>query len=131
MKRRPSSVPREERLNSEFKKEIYEIISRKLHDSEICAMVSVTDVNVSKDLAHAKVFISVFSSDKEKEKITFNAVKKNAKKIRYELASSMRIRTVPELNFILDESMEYGDKMDKLFLSINKERKENDGGEDA
>ena len=127
MNKRRSGVPREERLNSEFQKEIYEIISRKLNDTDICAMVSVTDVSVSKDLAHAKVFLSVYSTDAEKKERTFAAIKKNAKKIRFFLASSMRIRTVPELDFIADDSMEYGDKMDKLFLSINKGKGENDG----
>ena len=43
----------------------------------------------------------------------------NAKKIRFELAKVIRARTVPELKFILDDSMEYGDKMEKLFKSIN------------
>lgn len=127
MNKRRSGVPREERLNSEFQKEIYEIISRKLNDPDICAMVSVTGVAVSKDLAHAKVFLSVYSKDEEKKERTFAAIKKNAKKIRFFLASSMRIRTVPELDFIADNSMEYGDKMDKLFLSINKEKGESDG----
>ena len=44
----------------------------------------------------------------------------DAKKIRYELSKVIRARTVPELHFFLDDSMEYGDKMDKLFKSISK-----------
>ncbi|MBR0190293.1 MAG: 30S ribosome-binding factor RbfA, partial [Clostridia bacterium] len=65
MKSHNSSVPRTDRLNSEFKKEIYEIISRRLNDPEITEMVSVMKVDVSRDLSYAKVFVSVFSTDKE------------------------------------------------------------------
>lgn len=118
---RAGKVPRTERLNSEFKKEIYEIIARKLNDPAITEMVSVTKVEVSRDLSYAKVFVSVYSTDENKKKATFNAVKNDAKKIRFELASSMRIRTVPELDIVDDDSMEYGDKMDKLFAKIHKD----------
>nr|MBO4518303.1 30S ribosome-binding factor RbfA [Clostridia bacterium] len=118
MKKRTSAVPRTDRLNSEFKKEIYEIISRRLNDPDITEMVSVMEVDVSRDLSYAKVFVSVFSKDEEKKLKTFGAIKKNAKRIRYFLGGAMRIRTVPELSFVLDGSMEYGDKMDKLFAEI-------------
>ncbi len=123
MKKRTGAVSRTERLNSEFKKEIYEIISRRLNDTDITEMVSVIKVDVSRDLSYAKVFVSVFSNDEEKKLKTFDAIKRNAKRIRYELGGAMRIRTVPELSFILDESMEYGDKMNRLFAQI--ERGEN------
>lgn len=123
MKGRGSSVPRTDRLNSEFKKEIYEIISRRLNDPEITEMVSVTKVDVSRDLSYAKVFVSVFSADKERSKKTFDAIRKNAKRIRYELGGSMRIRTVPELSFVLDGSMEYSDKINKIFAEIEKGEK--------
>ena len=120
MNNRNGAVKRTDRLNSELKKEIHEIISRRLNDPEITEMVSVTGVDVTRDLSQAKVFISVFSTDKNKQEKTFNAIKKNAKKIRFELGGSMRIRTVPELSFVLDGSMEYSDKMNKLFAEIEK-----------
>ena len=86
-------------------------------------MFSITKVEASKDLAHADVYISVYSRDEEKKKQTFEAIKNDAKRIRFELAKSSRARTVPELHFILDGSMEYGDKMDKLFIQIAKGEK--------
>ena len=107
-------------MNSEFKKEIYEIIARKLNDPEITEMVSVMKVDVSRDLSYAKVFVSVFSTDAAKQKRTFDAICKNAKRIRFELGSAMRIRTVPELSFVLDGSMEYSDKINKIFAAIEK-----------
>lgn len=123
MKKRTGAVPRTERLNSELKKEIYEIISRRLNDPDITEMVSVMKVDVSRDLSVAKVFVSVYSTDERKKLATFDAICKNAKRIRYELGGSMRIRTVPELSFVLDGSMEYGDKMNRLFAEIEKGEK--------
>lgn len=112
-------VSRSDRLNAEFQKEIYEIISRRLKNPLVTEMFSVMAVDTSRDLSHAKVYISVYSTNEEKKKTTFEAIRADAKKIRYELAKVIRARTVPELHFFLDGSMEYGDKMDKLFKAIS------------
>ncbi|MBE7087196.1 MAG: 30S ribosome-binding factor RbfA [Clostridiales bacterium] len=109
---------RTEKLNGEFQKEIYEIITRRLKNPLITEMISILRVDTSKDLSHAKVYVSVFSTSPEKCLATFNAIKDDAKRIRYELAKTSKIRTVPELHFILDDSMAYSDKMNKLFLKI-------------
>ncbi len=118
-----SKINRNDRLNGEFQKEIYDIIMRKLKNPLVTEMLSVTSVEASKDLSHAKVYISIFGTNPEKKKTTFDAIIADAKKIRYELAKVIRARTVPELHFILDTSMEYGEKMDKLFKSINEGEK--------
>ena len=115
------AVPRTERLNAEFQREVSDVISRKLKNPLITEMVSVLSVDVSSDLKHAKAFLSVYSKSPEKRDATFSAIKADAKKIRYELGKTMKIRTVPELSFVLDGSMEYGDKMDKLFKKIESE----------
>jgi ribosome-binding factor A len=112
-------VSRSDRLNAEFQKEIYEIISRKLKNPLVTEMFSIIAVDTSRDLSHAKVYVSVYSTNEEKKNATFEAISNDAKKIRYELAKVVRARTVPELHFFLDTSMEYGDKMEKLFKSIN------------
>lgn len=112
-------VSRSDRLNAEFQKEIYDIIARKLKNPLVTEMFSIVAVDTSRDLSHAKVYISVYSKNEEKKTATFEAIKADAKKIRFELAKVVRARTVPELHFFLDTSMEYGDKMEKLFKSIN------------
>lgn len=121
--RKTSKVSRNDRLNGEFQKEIYEIITRRLKNPLITEMFSVLKVDSSRDLSYAKVYISVYSKDEQKKIATFNAISSDAKKIRCELAKVIRARTVPELHFVLDDSMEYGDKMDKLFKSINEGEK--------
>ena len=112
-------VNRNERLNGEFQKEIYQIISRRLKNPLITEMFSIVRVDASRDLSVANVFISIYSTDPLKKKTTFDAIVNDAKKIRYELSKVIMARTVPELRFILDDSMEYGAKMDKLFKSIS------------
>ena len=124
MKRR-NNANRQDRLNSELQKEIYEIISRRLKNPHITEMFSVLKVDCAKDLSFARVYISVYSKDKEKSERTFNAIKDDAKKIRYELSKSMILRTVPELSFILDDSMEYSDKINKILGEIKKSETEN------
>jgi len=116
-------VSRSDRLNAEFQKEIYQIITRRLKNPLITEMFSVLRVDTSRDLSHAKVYLSVYSVSEEKKQQTFNAICQDAKKVRYELSKSVRTRTVPELHFFLDDSMEYGDKMEKLFKSINEGEK--------
>ena len=114
-----------EKINAELQKDIYEVITRRLKNPYITEMVSITAVDTSKDLKHAKVFISVFSTNKERKERTITALKEDAKRIRFELAKVFKARTVPEISFVIDESLEYGDKMDKLLLKIKKE--ENSG----
>jgi len=123
MKKHGGGVSRTDRLNAELKREISEIIAKKLKNPAVTAMVSVTDVDVSPDISYAKVFVSVFSTDENKKNESFAALCADAKKIRYELGKSMRIRTVPELDLVLDRSLEYGDKMDKLLHKISEDEK--------
>ena len=123
MKKHGGGVSRTNRLNAELKREISEIIAKKLKNPAVTAMVSVTDVDVSPDISYAKVFVSVFSTVENKKNESFAALCADAKKIRYALGKSMRIRTVPELDLILDRSLEYGDKMDKLLYKISEDEK--------
>lgn len=116
---------RGERLAGEFQKEIYSIISGKLRTkvSGLSAIISVTEVDVAPDLKSAKVFISVYDTDLERAEQSFKLIKENAGFIRHELSQIMHIRTVPELRFMKDESMAYGEKIDKIISDLNK----NDG----
>lgn len=81
-------------------------------------MFSISEVDVTNDLKHAKVYVSVFSTDKEKSQATFEAICDSAKAVRTELSKTMHIRTVPELHFVPDNSAEYGNKIDKILSTI-------------
>lgn len=109
---------REKRLNSEFQKEIYSILKNKIKNPAISEMFSISEVDVTNDLKHAKVFVSVFSTDKVKAQATFEAICASAKAVRTELSKTMRIRTVPELHFVTDNSADYGNKIDKILSTL-------------
>lgn len=117
---------RSQRLSGEFQKEISNIISVKLRNkfSDMSAIISVTEVDVAPDLKSANVYVSIFDTDKAKAENTFEIIKENAGFIRFELSKIMRTRTVPELRFASDKSMEYGAKIDKILNGL--ESKDND-----
>lgn len=105
---------REKRLESEFTKEIYEILTTKIKNPEISEMFSITGCKVNNDLSQATVYISVFSTDKAKSEKTFNAIRSSAQEVRSIVSKQMHIRTVPRFDFALDTSFEYGSKIDKI-----------------
>ena len=109
---------RTEKLNSEFKKNIYEILSTKVKDPRLTEMFSVTKVACDRELTFAKVYVSVFSTDVKKTKATFDAIVSSAPFVRRALLKSMRIRAVPELVFVTDGTLGEGDKIDKILSEI-------------
>lgn len=114
---------RGERLSGEFQKEISSVISGKLRSKspELSAIISVTEADVAPDLKSAKIYISVFDPDIQRAEASYAIIKENAGFIRHELSQVMHIRTVPELRFIKDGSMEYGNKIDKILSELEKE----------
>ena len=123
---------RGERLSSEYRKAVYEIISKKLKykTDGVRGLVSVTKADVSPDLKNAKIYISVLGKNKEESEATFACIKEHAGYIRLELAHTMQMRTVPELHFLWDDTMEYGDKIDRLIKTIHREEDGEDGKAD-
>ena len=115
---------RGERLSGEFQKEISKAISTKLKNKfpELSAIISITEADVAPDLKSAKIYISIFDTNEEKAKNSFEIIKTNAGFIRHELAQVMHIRTIPELRFHLDESMEYGAKIDRILNSLDSDK---------
>ena len=123
-------VKREQRLNSEFQREIYDILKNKVKDPEISEMFSILEVDTTNDLKYAKVYVSVFSTDEGKREATFAAISRAAKQVRGELSRNMHIRTVPELTFILDNSSVYGQKIDEILSKITYSAEPGEEGED-
>ena len=115
---------RGERLSGEFQKEISSVISFKLRNKypELSAIISVTEADVAPDLKSAKIYISIFDTDEVKSKNSFEIIKQNAGYIRHELAQVMHLRTIPELRFHIDESMEYGAKIDKILNGLESDK---------
>jgi ribosome-binding factor A len=112
---------RGERLSSQFQQEISAVISTKLRNKhpELSAIISVTEADIAPDLKSAKIYISIYDTDNAKKEKSFSIIKENAAFIRRELSQVLHIRTVPQLQFILDGSMEYGAKIDKLLEELD------------
>ena len=119
---------RGERLASEFQKAVYEVISRRLRDKVpgLSAIISVTGADVAPDLKTAKIYISIFDSDAQRQLSSFEAIKQNAGIMRHELSHMLRLRTVPSLTFILDGSMEYGAHIDEILNKLDIKQEDDD-----
>ena len=107
------------RIGEEYKKELSKIIDRELKDPSITGMISVTRVKVTPDLKYAKVSVSILNSKNIKE--TLAGLKKSSGYLRSELAKRINLRNTPELVFELDESLEYGARIDSILNDIMKD----------
>ena len=111
---------RTSKLNSEFKRLIVEILTKKVKDPRITEMFTILDVDCDKELSTAKVYVSVYSTDTSKATQTFLAIKESEPIVRREISKTMHIRKVPEFNFVLDTSMAYGQKINEMLYELNK-----------
>ena len=112
---------RPERLGEQIREEVSQIVVGDLKDPRVSSAV-VTDVEVSSDLRHAKVFINILGADEEVQK-TLNALRSAAGFVRWQLGQSLRLRYTPQLHFALDKSARAGDRVDKILKEeVGKER---------
>ena len=106
------------RINEEVKREISNIIQNAVKDPRMTAMVSVTDVKVTKDLRYAKVFVSIFSKDEEEKSNTFIALKNASGFIRKEIGQRINLRYNPQIIFEIDDSISYGMRIEELITKV-------------
>ena len=107
------------RINSEIQKAISYIIANEIKNPLIKGLITVTKVSTTNDLDQCKVYLSIFEDETREE--VFNQIKHSAGFIRRELAKAVDLRKVPFLTFFLDDSYEYGQKIDN---AINKNQEE-------
>lgn len=113
------------RINEEVKKEISNIIQNEVKDPRITAMVSVTKVDVTKDLRYAKVYVSIFGNEESKAS-TFEALKSSLGFIRREVGRKINLRYTPEIIMELDDSIEQGMHIDKILQEIKDKQNGNE-----
>ncbi len=111
-----------DRVNEEFRRELSYIIDQKLKNSNITGMISVTKVKVTTDLKYAKVYVSIYNAKNIKD--TLAGLKKASGFIRTELAKKINLRNTPELIFELDDSLEYGARIDSILKEIMPKKEE-------
>ena len=106
-----------DRLNNSFVEKISEIIHSDVKNNDV-KFVTITDVKITNDLSFAKVYFT--SLDDDRKKVT-EALNKASSFIRSELCNKVKIRKMPELTFVYDESIEYGKKIESIIERINNE----------
>ena len=112
------------RIDEEYRKELSQIIGYELKNPNVTGLISVKKVKVTPDLKYAKIFVSIMNSKNIQE--TMEGLKKSSGFIRTELAKRINLRNTPELTFEIDDSIEYGAKIDSILKEImpNKEKQD-------
>lgn len=106
------------RIASMIKREVSQLVMNEIKDDRVGAgMVSVTDVNVSGDLQHAKIFVSIYGTPEAKAE-TMEGLKASTGFVRRELSQRIRLRRSPEVIFLENTAIERGDRMLNLLKSI-------------
>ena len=109
---------RVDRVGMEIKREVNEILQKKVRDPRV-QNVTITDVQMLGDLSMAKVFYTVMSdlaSDNEKAQI---GLEKATGTIKRELGKNLSMYKIPDLTFIKDESIAYGNKIDQMLRDLD------------
>lgn len=107
----PREFKRAERVSGQLRRELAQLIQSEVKDPAV-GLVSVSDVEVSRDLSHAKVFVTVFDESNAADSI--RALKRAAGFLRSRLGQELRMRIIPQLHFTHDDSVEKGQHMDEL-----------------
>ncbi|MFJ8261492.1 30S ribosome-binding factor RbfA [Rummeliibacillus sp. NPDC094406] len=108
---------RSNRVAEQMKKELADIIGRKLKDPRV-GFVTVTDVDVTGDLQQATVYITSLGSERERQD-TMKGLEKAKGFIRSEISKRIRLRITPEISFEFDSSVEYGNRIDTLLRQLH------------
>ncbi len=115
---------RTKRIAKELQKEISSILASDIKDPRIGSLVSITDVELSNDLELAKVYVSSFGDRDEREDI-IEGLENASGFIKRELGIRLKLRNIPDLRFLIDDSIERGIYMDKLISDVIKQDEEN------
>jgi ribosome-binding factor A len=100
------------------------LIRKGIKDPRVDTLVSITDVEVTGDLSYATVYVSRYGSEKQRQD-ALDGMKAASKYLRGELSKRLKLRVVPELIFKLDDSLQYGAKIETILNQIHEEEKQN------
>jgi len=110
-----------QRLNDLFREEISQLLRRQVRDPRLNSLVSITQVDISPDMRHARVFVSVLGEAVEKDQV-LEGLGRATGFLRRELARNLNLRRIPELSFHRDDSMEQADRVLGLMGRLSREQ---------
>lgn len=105
------------RLAGEIKRDLVEIMTKESKNPYIDSLVAITDVELSSDGSLAKVYVSKIGNNHERQKL-LEALEQSKGFLRTALSKKLQTRNVPELRFYLDESLEYGAKIETILKNL-------------
>lgn len=108
-----------ERVNSELARQITKVIQEDVKDPRLHdAIVGVTKLYTTPDLKYAKVYLSIYANSEEEKIEAYHTICRSRTFIRNKLKDIVQIRLLPELNFLIDDSVDYSIKIDELLHQI-------------
>jgi ribosome-binding factor A len=111
---------RSERVAAAMREEIATFLASDVKDPRIMGLVTVTAVEVTRDLRHAKVFVSVLGSESQRA-ATFEGLADVAAHLRGRVGRALRLRVAPEIEFRNDESVAHAAKIEQLLAQVRRE----------
>ncbi len=111
---------RVQKVQEEIKRTVGTILTQDVRDSNI-GFVTVSKVKCSSDIRYAKIYVSIYDRDQESKEHKLKLLKRKTGLVRGILGHTVRFRHVPEIEFILDDSLDYVEKIDKLIDQVHKE----------
>lgn len=110
-------MDRTERIEEEIKKVASKVISQELKDPRLTGLISITRVNVSRDLKFCKIFVSMLGTKNTED--AMNALKSGSGLVRKAIGNNIRMHSTPEVIFELDDSLEYGAHIQNVINELN------------
>jgi ribosome-binding factor A len=118
----PVDYKRTDRIAEVMQRELAHIVQYNLKDPRLTGFLTISAVKVTKDLSHANVHFTVFNADPA---TTASLLNGSSSYMRTMLAKNMTLRTVPQLHFMYDQSVEYGNYLSRLIDSVCHEPDQN------
>lgn len=113
---------RSKKIAEEIKREMTDIIRNEIDDPRIDSLVSVTSVDVTRDLSYATIYVSRLGDEASREELV-QALQNASGFVRSLLAKRLQTRTVPELRFKLDNSLAYGNRIEQILHELEEDEK--------
>jgi ribosome-binding factor A len=109
------SFHRTDRVSAQLRRELGRLVHEAVREHNLPSM-SVSDVEVTRDMAHAKVFVTALQPERAVEAV--KGLKGIAREVRFELARAVKLRHVPELHFVYDDSVDRGERIERLLRDL-------------
>jgi ribosome-binding factor A len=118
-----SDFKRTDRIAEMIQRKLAQVIQQEIKDPRLPKLITLSAVKVARDLGHAKIYFTVFNGDQD---VVCSILNTAASYLRSVLAKSTTLRTVPQLHFIYDESIEYGKRLSRLIDDVNESAQDDD-----